>query len=77
MNAAVDLAGHNGRQAYDRWHKRISDVVLNDGIVPNAKQERILRVVHERCVAEETEEDALASSPLLRLVHALPGSGIS
>ena len=75
QSATVSVINHNWKDAYARWLARIRDVILNEGNVPNEKQEQVLSVVHERCVTEETVADGTISDPLLRLVHGLLGSG--
>jgi len=77
QGATVSVSKHNWKDAYARWLARVRDVILNEGNVPNEKQEQVLSVVHERCVTEETVADGTTSDPLLRLVHGLPGSGKS
>ena len=65
--ARAKVATHNWREAYAEWKARVYNMEQNSGIVPGAKQRRVLEVIHERCVLEECHDDGQASERCLAL----------
>lgn len=75
--AKANVLKHDWVTAYAHWKQSTYDMKLNDHVVPNAQQTKILDCIHQRCVFEQTGQGQSYTDPLLRLIHGLPGSGKS